>query len=79
MANRSGKSAGKRQPKGKQSVKVSMKDRRDGAVHVTYEFDPPVHAASPETPALKLGRKVIKLIEDSKQPESGDAGEKPRF
>lgn len=44
-----------------------MKDKKDGKVDVSYEFDPPVHAQSPDTPALRLGKKVIRTIQDAKE------------
>lgn len=50
---------------GENKIDVSMKDNKDGTVDVTYEFDPPLTAETPETPALKLGRRVIKCIKEA--------------
>lgn len=43
-----------------------MKDRPDGKVGLKYTFDPPINSDTPDTPAVQLGRKVIKTIQDVK-------------
>lgn len=35
-----------------------------GAVDITYQFNPPISIESEETPALKLGRKIIRTIKE---------------
>lgn len=52
-------------PKRKHSVHVHVRDREDGRVDIKYKFRPAIDRSTQETPALKVGRKAIKAVEDA--------------
>ena len=57
-----------------QKIIITLTDKANGKVGVNLDFDPPIKAADPATPALNLAMTMIEAVSGECECQSAEVG-----